>query len=115
MTVLFAGIHNFSKQCHVQRAAAGSCTAAKPILLGLRSARGGAPGVEKIKTNGDVYMAAAGLPLPRVDHADAIAEGLNMQRAAATIRCRPTRAPEPPNRNWHGPGRGRRHRTQVRL
>jgi adenylate cyclase len=31
-------------------------------------------GVEKIKTIGDAYMAAAGLPEPRHDHAEAIAE-----------------------------------------
>jgi adenylate cyclase len=30
-------------------------------------------GVEKIKTIGDAYMAAAGLPAPRLDHAEAIA------------------------------------------
>jgi class 3 adenylate cyclase len=30
-------------------------------------------GIEKIKTIGDAYMAAAGLPEPRTDHADAIA------------------------------------------
>jgi adenylate cyclase len=30
-------------------------------------------GIEKIKTIGDAYMAAAGLPLPRADHAEAIA------------------------------------------
>ena len=30
-------------------------------------------GVEKIKTIGDAYMAAAGLPRPRLDHAEAIA------------------------------------------
>lgn len=30
-------------------------------------------GVEKIKTIGDAYMAAAGIPLPRADHAEAIA------------------------------------------
>jgi adenylate cyclase len=30
--------------------------------------------IEKIKTIGDAYMAAAGLPLPRPDHADAIAD-----------------------------------------
>ena len=28
--------------------------------------------IEKIKTNGDAYMAAAGLPLPRPDHAEVI-------------------------------------------
>ena len=31
-------------------------------------------GLEKIKTVGDAYMAAAGVPTPRADHADAIAE-----------------------------------------
>jgi class 3 adenylate cyclase/CheY-like chemotaxis protein len=31
-------------------------------------------GIEKIKTIGDAYMAAAGLPVPRPDHADAIAD-----------------------------------------
>jgi class 3 adenylate cyclase len=31
-------------------------------------------GVEKIKTIGDAYMAAAGVPLPRDDHCEAIAE-----------------------------------------
>jgi len=30
-------------------------------------------GIEKIKTIGDAYMAAAGVPVPRADHADAIA------------------------------------------
>jgi guanylate cyclase len=31
-------------------------------------------GLEKIKTVGDEYMVAAGVPLPRADHADALAE-----------------------------------------
>jgi adenylate cyclase len=31
-------------------------------------------GIEKIKTSGDAYMAAAGLPVPRPDHAEAIAD-----------------------------------------
>jgi len=31
-------------------------------------------GVEKIKTTGDAYMAVAGLPEPRADHAEAVAE-----------------------------------------
>src|SRR5206468_3448783 len=30
-------------------------------------------GIEKIKTIGDAYMAAAGLPEPRADHAEAVA------------------------------------------
>jgi len=39
-------------------------------------------GVEKIKTIGDAYMAVAGLPVPRSDHADAVAAmALGMQTA----------------------------------
>ncbi len=39
-------------------------------------------GVEKIKTIGDAYMAVAGLPIPRADHADAVAKlALGMQDA----------------------------------
>ena len=30
--------------------------------------------IEKIKTIGDAYMAAAGVPLPRADHAEAMAD-----------------------------------------
>jgi class 3 adenylate cyclase len=53
-------------------------------------------GIEKIKTIGDAYMAAAGLPLPREDHATAMAElALGMldalERQNATAR-RPFRA-----------------------
>jgi class 3 adenylate cyclase len=41
-------------------------------------------GLEKIKTVGDAYMAAAGVPLPRTDHAIAAVEmGVAMQRSLA--------------------------------
>ena len=41
-------------------------------------------GLEKIKTNGDAYMVAGGLPLPTADHAEAIANmALDMQAAIA--------------------------------
>src|SRR5207248_4429923 len=41
-------------------------------------------GLEKIKTIGDGYMVAGGLPLPRSDHAAAVAEmALGMQAGAA--------------------------------
>lgn len=43
--------------------------------------------LEKIKTIGDAYMVAAGLPLPRPDHAIAIAEmALAMQDVLATMQ-----------------------------
>jgi guanylate cyclase len=43
-------------------------------------------GIEKIKTIGDAYMAAAGLPSPRPDHAEAIAEmALEMRDGIAAL------------------------------
>ncbi|NER38360.1 MAG: HAMP domain-containing protein [Oscillatoria sp. SIO1A7] len=43
-------------------------------------------GLEKIKTIGDAYMAVGGLPVPREDHAEAVAEmALDMQRELRRI------------------------------
>ncbi len=43
-------------------------------------------GLEKIKTIGDAYMVAAGLPTPREDHLEAIADmALEMRRAIARV------------------------------
>ncbi|WP_017304818.1 adenylate/guanylate cyclase domain-containing protein [Spirulina subsalsa] len=43
-------------------------------------------GLEKIKTIGDAYMVVGGLPTPRPDHAQAVAEmALEMQKAIAQI------------------------------
>jgi adenylate cyclase len=45
-------------------------------------------GLEKIKTIGDAYMAASGLPTPRSDHATAAAAmALDMQAALATLNA----------------------------
>ncbi|TVQ09868.1 MAG: HAMP domain-containing protein [Leptolyngbya sp. DLM2.Bin27] len=50
-------------------------------------------GLEKIKTIGDAYMVAAGLPTPRDDHADAIAEmALAMQQVTTSFQAE-TREP----------------------
>ncbi|HAG85719.1 MAG TPA: adenylate/guanylate cyclase domain-containing protein, partial [Cyanobacteria bacterium UBA12227] len=44
-------------------------------------------GLEKIKTIGDAYMVAGGLPLPRADHAEAIANmALDMQQIITQFR-----------------------------
>jgi class 3 adenylate cyclase len=46
----------------------------------------GSLGLEKIKTIGDCYMVAGGLPEPRADHAEAVAEmGLAMLRIVAEL------------------------------
>jgi len=46
-------------------------------------------GLEKIKTIGDAYMVAAGLPEPRADHANAALEmAIAMQRHMETMRAR---------------------------
>ncbi|HEY9668588.1 MAG TPA: adenylate/guanylate cyclase domain-containing protein, partial [Coleofasciculaceae cyanobacterium] len=44
-------------------------------------------GLEKIKTIGDAYMVVGGLPMPRIDHAEAIAEmALDMQQKMARFK-----------------------------
>ncbi len=44
-------------------------------------------GLEKIKTIGDAYLVAAGLPEPRADHAEAVADfALDLQRMAHSLR-----------------------------
>jgi adenylate cyclase len=45
-------------------------------------------GVEKVKTIGDIYMAAGGWPEPVTDHLNAMAKlSLQMVESAAKIRC----------------------------
>jgi len=44
-------------------------------------------GLEKIKTTGDAYMVVAGVPVPRPDHVEAIADlALDLARAVAELR-----------------------------
>lgn len=44
-------------------------------------------GLEKIKTTGDSYMVVSGVPVPRPDHAEAIADlALDLSRAVANLR-----------------------------
>jgi class 3 adenylate cyclase len=90
-TILFADVYDFS-----------AATAALPptqvvaVLNRFFSAfdrLAARHGVERIKTISDTYMAAAGVPLRREDHAEAVAElALDMQREAAAI---PTGLPNP--------------------
>ena len=66
--------------------------------------------VEKIKTIGDCYMVAAGVPRPRPDHAHALA-GLALEMKDCARTCLPGSEPPAPDRDQLGPGRGGRDRT----
>ncbi|HEY9862223.1 MAG TPA: adenylate/guanylate cyclase domain-containing protein, partial [Candidatus Obscuribacterales bacterium] len=84
VTVLFADIVNFT-----QLAARISPTELVNLLNQIFSAfdrLAERHGLEKIKTIGDAYMAVGGVPIPRANHAEAIAEmALDMQTAIAQL------------------------------
>jgi adenylate cyclase len=71
-TILFAGLHDFSRLTEGM----GATNTVK--LLNKIYTRFDALmqelGLEKIKTIGDAYLVAGGVPVPRADHAEAIAE-----------------------------------------
>jgi class 3 adenylate cyclase len=81
VTVLFADIVDFTRLA--DRLSPGEVVA---VLNRVFSAFDGLTqrhGLEKIKTIGDAYMVAAGLPIPRLDHAEAVAEmALEMREEA---------------------------------
>jgi guanylate cyclase len=87
VTVLFADLVGFT---------AMSADMDPSMLVGLLDeifsafdALADAEGLEKIKTIGDAYMVAGGLPSPRADHAEAIARvALRMRDAVAAIAPR---------------------------
>jgi len=85
VTVLFADIVDFTRQ-----AERTPPEATVELLNGLFSqfdALAESRGVEKIKTIGDAYMVAGGLPEPRPDHAGAVAEmALGMLEIAGRAR-----------------------------
>ena len=74
-------------------------------------------GLEKIKTIGDAYMAVEGLPEPRSDHAEGVAENGPGDPDGGGGTLRPGRAaPSGSHRHRHRPGGGRRDRDkQVQL
>ncbi len=79
-SVLFADIADFTEICTHRTA-----IAVVELLNHIFSAfdqLADRHGLEKIKTIGDAYMLVSGVPLPRVDHAEAIADmALDMQEA----------------------------------
>ena len=72
VTVLFADIVGFTQLS--ERLSASDVVALLDSVFASWDALAADHGVEKIKTIGDAYMVAGGIPLPREDHAEAIAE-----------------------------------------
>lgn len=72
VTVLFADIVGFTPLS--ERLAASEVVSLLDAVFARWDALVADHGVEKIKTIGDAYMVAGGVPLPREDHAEAIAE-----------------------------------------
>jgi guanylate cyclase len=72
VTVLFADLVGFTPLS--ERLSAPDVVALLDRVFARWDALAASHGVEKIKTIGDAYMAAGGIPLPRADHAEAIAE-----------------------------------------
>ncbi|MEF2550255.1 adenylate/guanylate cyclase domain-containing protein [Aurantimonas sp. A2-1-M11] len=68
-TILFADIVNFTE--HASRTSPSTLVSWLGALFSRFDQLAERYGVEKIKTIGDAYMAAAGLPDPRPDHAEA--------------------------------------------
>ena len=85
VTVLFADLVGFTELS--ERLSASEVVALLDRVFAGWDALAARHGVEKIKTIGDAYMVAAGIPLPRGDHAEAIADmalamGPELERSA---------------------------------
>jgi len=72
VTVLFADLVDFTR--HSQRTSPAQVVQALNELFSAFDRLAQRHGLEKIKTVGDAYMVAGGLPVPRPDHAEAVAE-----------------------------------------
>ena len=88
VTVLFADLIGFTPLS--ERLSASDLVSLLDRVFARWDALAAEYGVEKIKTVGDAYMAAAGVPLPRDDHAEAIAAmalamGPELNRCSAEI------------------------------
>jgi class 3 adenylate cyclase len=87
VTVLFADIVDFTP--FAERTAATRVVEVLNEIFSAFDVLAARHGVEKIKTIGDAYMVAAGLPVPRQDHAEALADmALEMRDEFAAV-CRP--------------------------
>jgi class 3 adenylate cyclase len=91
VTVLFADIVDFT--AHAERSPPEATVALLNDLFSRFDALVAARGLEKIKTVGDAYMVAGGLPDPMADHAGAVAELALELLAVAAHRRFPDGAP----------------------
>jgi class 3 adenylate cyclase len=91
VTVLFADLVDFTRRSRQVRPA--QVVAALNELFSAFDELAQRHGLEKIKTIGDAYMVAGGLPLPRPDHAQAIAELALAMQAEVARRADPSGQP----------------------
>jgi class 3 adenylate cyclase len=91
VTVLFADIVDFTRRS--RRIGPARVVAALNELFSAFDRLAQRHGLEKIKTIGDAYMVAGGLPQPRPDHAEAIAEMALAIREEVARRTDPSGQP----------------------
>jgi class 3 adenylate cyclase len=91
VTVLFADIVDFTRRS--RRIGPAQVVQALNELFSAFDRLAQRHGLEKIKTIGDAYMVAGGLPTPRPDHAEAVAEMALAMREEVARRVGPTGRP----------------------
>jgi class 3 adenylate cyclase len=91
VTVLFADLVDFTRSS--RRSSPAQVVATLNELFSAFDRLAQHHGLEKIKTIGDAYMVAGGLPDPRSDHAEAIAELALAMQAEVTRRADPSGRP----------------------
>src|SRR5215216_2140972 len=91
VTVLFADLVDFTRRS--QRVSPAQVVATLNELFSAFDELAQRHGLEKIKTIGDAYMVAGGLPQPRPDHAQAIAELALAMREEVARRADPRGQP----------------------
>ena len=111
VTVLFADLVDFTRRS--QRIGPAQVVATLNELFSAFDRLAERHGLEKIKTIGDAYMVAGGLPDPQPDHAEAIADMALAMRDEVARRTDPSGQPLPgAHRHRHRPGGGRGDRHQ---
>jgi adenylate cyclase len=91
VTVLFADLVDFTRRS--QQISPAQVVAVLNELFSVFDQLAQRQGLEKIKTIGDAYMVAGGLPTPRPDHAQAVAEMALAVRDEVARRSDPSGQP----------------------